>query len=99
MKAYGGMAVEVHIFLTSELLGASGQLHSSAALPPGKGPPCSHWIGDWVDPRAGLVDVEERKHCTLPGFELRPLSHPARRQSLYRVRNPGMLKVISNDLQ
>jgi hypothetical protein len=36
--------------------------------------PGTHWIGGWVDPRAGLDDVEKRKFLTLPGLELRPLS-------------------------
>jgi hypothetical protein len=31
-----------------------------------------------VDPRTALDDVEKRKCLTLPGFELRPLSRPAR---------------------
>jgi hypothetical protein len=39
-----------------------------------------------VDPRAGLGDVEKRKLLTLPELELRPLGHPARSQSLYRLR-------------
>jgi hypothetical protein len=39
MKAYGGVAVETHVFLTSALVGVSGQLHAPAALPPGKEPP------------------------------------------------------------
>jgi hypothetical protein len=33
--------------------------------------------------------VEKRKFLTLPGLELRPLSRPARSQSLYRLRYPG----------
>jgi hypothetical protein len=37
-----------------------------------------------MDPRARLNDVEKRKLLTLPGLELKPLDHPARRQSLYR---------------
>jgi hypothetical protein len=43
----------------------SGQLHASAALPTGKSPPSTHWIGGWVDPRVGLDAVEKRKilHC------------------------------------
>jgi hypothetical protein len=44
-----------------------------------------------VDPRAGLGDVEKRKFLTLPGHELRPLGHPARSQSLYRLHYPGLV--------
>jgi hypothetical protein len=36
----------------------SGQLHASAALP-GERAPGTHWIGGWVDPRAGVEDVEK----------------------------------------
>jgi hypothetical protein len=39
-----------------------------------------------VDPRASLDDVQTKKFLTLPGLELRPLSRPARSQSLYRLR-------------
>jgi hypothetical protein len=50
----------------------------------GKSPPDTHWIGGWVEPRAGLGDVEMRKLSTLPGLELRPLGRPARSQSPYQ---------------
>jgi hypothetical protein len=36
-----------------------------------------------VDPRAGLDNVEKRTVLDLPGLEPRPLSRPARSQSLY----------------
>jgi hypothetical protein len=52
-------------------------------------PPGIHWLGGLVDPRAGLVDVEERKFLTLPRLELRPLGRPACSQSLYRFCYPG----------
>jgi hypothetical protein len=55
----------------------------------GERAPDTHWRGGWVDPRAGLDDVEQRKFFTLTGVELRPLGHPARSQSLYRLRYPG----------
>jgi hypothetical protein len=42
-----------------------------------------------VDPRVGLDDVEKRKFLSLPGLKLRPLSPPARSQSLYRIRYPA----------
>jgi hypothetical protein len=39
----------------------------------------THWIGGWVDPRAGLDDMEKlKKFLTLPGLKLRPLGLPAR---------------------
>jgi hypothetical protein len=66
----------------------SGQLHALAALPPGK-ELGTHCIGGWVDPRAGLDDVEKGKFLTILGLELRPLSHPAHSQLLYRLRYPG----------
>jgi hypothetical protein len=31
-----------------------------------------HWIGGWVDPRAGLNDMEKWKFLTPAGLELRP---------------------------
>jgi hypothetical protein len=39
----------------------SGQLHAPAALPPGKEPPGSRWVGGSVDPRADLDAVVKRK--------------------------------------
>jgi hypothetical protein len=65
------------------------QLHAPAALPTGKEPPGTLWIGGWVDPRAGLDDMEKWKFLTLLGLELQPLISPARSQSLYRLRYPG----------
>jgi hypothetical protein len=70
----------------------SGQLHAPAALPPGEGTPGTHWIGGWVDPKAGPDDVEKRKSLTLPGLELRPFSRPSRSQSLYGLHYPGSLQ-------
>jgi hypothetical protein len=49
----------------------------------------THWIEGWVGPSIDLDDVEKRKILLLPGFELRPLSQPARSQSLYRLRYLG----------
>jgi hypothetical protein len=55
----------------------SYQLYAPAALPPGKEPPGSHWIGGWVGPRTGLDDVVRRKILPLLGLQLRPLGRPA----------------------
>jgi hypothetical protein len=82
MKAYGGVDVEIHIFLTSALAG--GQLHGPAALSP-----CTHCIAGWVHPRAGLDDAEKGKFLTVLELELRPLGSAALSQSLYRLRYHG----------
>jgi hypothetical protein len=39
----------------------SGQLHALAALPPRERASGTHWIGDWVGPRAVLDAVVWRK--------------------------------------
>jgi hypothetical protein len=58
----------------------------------GKAP--TQWIGGWVDPRAGLDDIEKRKFLTLMGLELLTLSRLARSQSLYRLHYPGSLELV-----
>jgi hypothetical protein len=45
---------------------------------PGERASGTHWIGGWVDLRAGLDDLEKRKFLTLPRLELRPFGRPAR---------------------
>jgi hypothetical protein len=81
MKAYVGVDVYSHICLALALVGDEWSPSRSGRFTPG-----THWMGGWVDPRAGLDDVEEKKFLTLLAFELRPIGRPARRQSLYRIR-------------
>jgi hypothetical protein len=84
MKAYGGVDVYTHIFLTSALAGSEW-----SALRPGRFTSGTHWIGGWVGPRAGLDDWGKRTFLTVEGLELRSFSRPARSQSLYRLRYLG----------
>jgi hypothetical protein len=72
MKAYGGVDVYIHTFLISVLAGGEQSASRPGGFTPEERAPGTHWIGLWVDPRAGLDDVEKRKFFTLPGFELRP---------------------------
>jgi hypothetical protein len=77
MKEYEEVDVQIHIFLTSALvIGERSGSHPSCFTPRERAP-STHWAGGWVGPRTGLDDVEKRKFLTLPGLELRPLSHPA----------------------
>jgi hypothetical protein len=70
MKAYGGVDAEIHIFLTSALVGGEWSASRPSRFTPRERTPNTHWIGGWVGPRAGLDNVEKRKFLTLPGLEL-----------------------------
>jgi hypothetical protein len=76
LKTYGGVDAAIRVFLASKLVKASGQLHAAAPLPPGNG---THWIGGWVEPRAGLDTANTTATRTLN----RPRSN--RSQSLHRL--------------
>jgi hypothetical protein len=89
MKTYRGVDVYSHIFLNSALAGGKW-----SASRPGERFLGTHWIGGWVDPRAGLDNLEKTQFLTLQGLKLRPLRRPARSQSLYRLRYP-----VSQDKQ
>jgi hypothetical protein len=89
MKLYEGVDVYVHIFLTLALVGGEWSTSRPGRFTIGERSPGTHWIGGWVNPRAGLDDVEKRKLFTLAGLELRHLSRPALSQSLYRLLYPA----------
>jgi hypothetical protein len=78
MKVCGGVDVYIHIFLTSALGGGELSASRPCGFTPGEEAPGTHWIGGWVDPRAGLANVKKRKFLTLQGLELRSLGRPAR---------------------
>jgi hypothetical protein len=59
---------------------------TSRLLYPRQRAPGTHCMGERVNPRAGLDDMEKWIFLTLSGLELRPLGRPARGQSLYRLR-------------
>jgi hypothetical protein len=72
------VAVQIHIFLPSALGGVEWSTTRPGRFTPGERAPCTHWIGGWVDLRAGLDNLEKRKFLTLPRLELRLLGRPAR---------------------
>jgi hypothetical protein len=54
--------------------------------------PGTHYIGGWVDPRAGLDDMEKWKFFYPTGTRSpAPPGRPAHSQSLYRLTYPGSL--------
>jgi hypothetical protein len=73
-----GVDVQIHIFLTSALIGGEWSNSRPGRFTPGERTSGTHWIGGWVDLRAGLDDLEKRKFLTRQGLELRLLGRPAR---------------------
>jgi hypothetical protein len=79
----------MHVFLTSALVG--GECSSRLGrFTPGERALGTHWIGDWMGPKAGLDDVEERKFLSLTRLELR-LSIVAIPAALSRLPFPSPL--------
>jgi hypothetical protein len=54
MKTFGGVDVKIHFFLTSALVGGEWSASRPCRFIAG-----THFIGGWVDPRAGLDDMEK----------------------------------------
>jgi hypothetical protein len=59
MKACGEVYVQIHIFLTSALVVCEWSASRPGRFTAGERAPGTHWIGGWVDPRAGLDDMEK----------------------------------------
>jgi hypothetical protein len=57
MKTYGGVTVEIRVFLTSTLVGGEWSASRPCRFIPGEKAPGSDLIEGWVDPRAGLDDM------------------------------------------
>jgi hypothetical protein len=61
MKAYWGVEVYLHAFLTSELDGGKWSASRPGHFTFRERDPGTHWIGGWVGPRAVLDAVMKRK--------------------------------------
>jgi hypothetical protein len=81
--------------MTSALVGGVWSTSRPCRFTPVERAPGTHWIGGWVNPRAGLDYVEKRKFLALPGLKLRPLGCPAHSQSLYLLRCAGSTSKLS----
>jgi hypothetical protein len=100
MKTYGGVDVEIHVFLSLALVGGEWSASRPGRFTPGERAPGTYWIGGWVGPRAALDVAEKREFFTLLGLKLRPLGHPARSQSLCRLScsDSNMIQCISDNV-
>jgi hypothetical protein len=80
MKAYGGVDVFIHIFVTSALAVGEWSASRPCRFNHEEKAPGTHCIESWVDPRPDLDDMEKRTVFTLSGIQFRPLGRPARSQ-------------------
>jgi hypothetical protein len=100
MKAYGGVDIYIHIFLASKLAVGEWSVSRSGRFIQGERAPGTLWIGGWVNPRAGLDDLEKRTFLTQSRLELRPPSRytnytfPVSPLQIY-ITTPSFLKVIT----
>jgi hypothetical protein len=60
METYGVVAVEIHVFLSSALVGSEWSASRLGRYNSGEGAPVSRWIESWVGSRAALDAVEKR---------------------------------------
>jgi hypothetical protein len=81
MKAYWGVEVCLHAFLTPALYGGERSASRPGRLTPTERAPDTHWRGGWVGPRDGLNAVVKRK-IPYPAGTRTP-NHPARSPALY----------------
>jgi len=56
-----GRGIAPHILNLDTVLRVIGQFHAPSAFTPGERAPRTHWIGGWLNPRAGLDAVAKRK--------------------------------------
>jgi hypothetical protein len=59
MKKYGGVDVQIHVFLTLTLVGGEWTDSCPCCFTPGERVFSLHLIGGWVGPRAGLKDTKK----------------------------------------
>jgi hypothetical protein len=84
MKACGGVVVQIHVLLTSALVGGEWSASHKA----------THWIVCWMGPKTGLDVVEMRQFLTLPGLKLRFLGRAARNHADYAFLAPSVHRDI-----
>jgi hypothetical protein len=65
----GSRCIDPH-FLDLGIVGGEWSTSRPGRFIPVERAPGTHWIGGWMDLRAGLDDLEKRKFLTLPGLEL-----------------------------
>jgi hypothetical protein len=82
------MEVQLHHSWPRHYMEVSSQLHASDAFPPGKEPPCTHWIDIRVGSRAGLDTVEKGEFLASAGNGTPAVQAVARRYIDWAIPAP-----------
>jgi hypothetical protein len=88
MKTYG-VEEKLHAFLTSALDGGEWSSSRSGRCKPGATHPGTHWIEDWVGPRAGLGAAAKKNPIIAPAGNWTRIVQPVA-QSLHWLSYPGI---------
>jgi hypothetical protein len=89
MKAYRGVGVLIHVFLTSALGGDEWLASRPGRFTTEERAPRTHWIGGRVGPRTGVDDMEKIPALTGTRTPTPRSSSPS--QSLYRLSYRGSM--------
>jgi hypothetical protein len=81
--------VQIRVILTSIPVRGEWSVSRPCRFTPRETATGTPMTGSWVRYTSDLDDMEKWKFLTRPGLELRPVGHPARSQSLNRLRYRG----------
>jgi hypothetical protein len=88
MKASGEVGVQIHIFLTSVLVGGEWSASLAGRFTPGEvAPGILYWIGGWV----GLLPWRTEKSCFYRDSNFDPSVVQPIAKTLYRLPYPSSL--------
>jgi hypothetical protein len=100
VKVYGGMMIQLHVFLTSELDGSECSASRPSRFTSKERTDGTHYIRGWVGPRASLDAVANRKipsPCQESNFHFP--DYAARSQSPYRLSYLGSPIILKQTLR
>jgi hypothetical protein len=74
MKICKGAKVQLHVFLTSALVGGEWSVSRPSHVTAEEGVTGTHWIGGWVGHRSGIDTGKKKPLCTCSELKLIPRS-------------------------
>jgi hypothetical protein len=105
MKAYGGVDVYIHIFLTSALAGGEWLASCPGRFTTWEAASGTHWIGGWVDPQSRSGRRGETDPLLLACFHIisvrksrMDLNMERRRDIVNRSQNRSVIDIFISEI-